>query len=183
MNILDILMLLGLAVGVAIGFVRGLVQQALGLLSIYISLVVGVWSHRLFGSAFKALFPSLTRPSADILGFLAVLIIALNALGLVTRDIEKNSRWVEKVPALFNQTGGVVLGFFTIAFWLGLVGTTLIVVGQTPWIGAEEAHHSFVTLVNNSLMVYVFRYAFRLILYTIYPWIPGGLPGIFTMPL
>jgi len=183
MNILDLVMLLGLVVGVAIGFVRGLVQQAMGLISIYVSMVVGVWAHRFFGNGFKALFPSLTRASADILGFMTILIIMLNVLGFVARDIQKNARWVEKTPALLDQTGGVVLGFITTAFWLGLAGTALVVISQSPWIGAEETYQTFSTLVNDSFMIYVFRYAFRLVLYTVSPWIPGGLPGIFTVPL
>jgi len=183
MNVLDLIMLLGLVAGVAIGFVRGLVQQALGLVSIYISMVVGVWAHRLFGSGFKALFPALSWPAANILGFTTALIIVLNALGFVARDIEKNAGWGKKIPPLVNQTGGLVLGFATTAFWLGLAGTALSVISQAPWLGAQEAHLSFATLVDNSIMVYVFRYAFRLGLYTIYPWIPGGLPEIFATPL
>lgn len=182
MNIIDVAMLLGLIVGVAIGFVRGLVQQALGLLSIYISLVVSVWAYRVFGSAFKALFSSLTRASADILGFITVLIFVLNVLAFLTRDIQKNVRWVEKVPALVNQTGGLALGFITTAFWLGLAGTAFIIVSRAPWIGAEEAHQTFVELVDNSIMIYVFRYAFRLALYAIYPWVLGRLPEIFVTP-
>jgi uncharacterized membrane protein required for colicin V production len=159
MNIIDVAMLLGLIVGVAIGFVRGLFQQALGLLSIYISLVVSVWAYRVFGSAFKALFPSLTRASADILGFITVLIFVLNVLAFLARDIEKNAHWVERIPALVNQTGGLALGFVTTAFWLGLAGTAFIIVSRAPWIGAEEAHQTFVELVDNSIMIYVFRYA------------------------
>jgi uncharacterized membrane protein required for colicin V production len=182
MNILDLIMSLILVVGVAVGFVRGLVQQALGLLSIYISMVVGVWAHRLFGSGFKALFPALSQPAANMLGFTTALIILLNALGLITRDIEKNAAWVKKIPPLLNQTGGLALGFITSTFWLGLAGTALTVISRAPWLGAEEAHQSLVTLVDNSVMVSVFRYAFRLGLYTIYPWIPGELPEIFTIP-
>lgn len=183
MNILDLLMLLGFVVGVAIGFLRGLVQQAMGLLSIYISVVVAVWAHRLFGNLFKALLPSLSRPASNMLGFLTVLLIIINVLGLITRDIEKNARWVKKVPPLLNQTGGLALGFATSAFWLGLAGTALVVISQVPWLGAEEAHDSVVTLLQNSFMVYVFRYAFHLGLYTITPWVPGGLPEILTAPL
>ncbi len=183
MNVLDLIMLLILIVGVTIGFVRGLVQQAMGLLSIYISMVVGVWAHRLFGSGFKALFPALSWPAAYILGFVTALIIVLNALGFVSRDIEKNVSWVKKIPPVVNQTGGLALGFATSVFWLGLVGMALTVISQAPWPGAEEAHQSLVTLVDNSVMIYVFRYAFRLGLYTIYPWIPGGLPEIFAIPL
>jgi uncharacterized membrane protein required for colicin V production len=182
MNILDLIMLLGLILGVAIGFVRGLLQQAMGLLSLYISLIVGVWAHRIFGNGFKALFPNLTRPSADILGFMTVLIIMLNVLGFVTRDILKNTRWEEKVPALLNQTGGLALGFITTSFWLGLAGIAMIIISRAPWIGAEGAHLNFKTMVDNSIMINVFRYAFRLALYTVYPWIPGELPTIFTMP-
>jgi uncharacterized membrane protein required for colicin V production len=183
MNILDLIMLLVLAAGAAIGFVRGLVQQAMGLLAIYISMVVGVWAHRLFGAGFKALFPALSRPAADVLGLTTALIIILNALGFVTRDIEKNAGWVKKIPPLVNQTGGLALGFATSAFWLGVVGTAMVVITQAPWPGAQEAHQALATLVNNSVMVYVFRYAFQLGLYTIYPWLPGGLPEIFTAPL
>ncbi len=183
MIVVDLILSLVLAVGVLIGFVRGLAQQAMGLISIYISMVVGVWAYRLFGSGFKALFPSLTRSAANILGFTTALIIVLNALGLVTRDIEKNARWIKKIPPLVNQTGGLVLGFATSIFWLGLAGTALNVIGHAPWIGAEEFGRTLVTLVNNSVMLTVFHYAFRLGLYTVAPWMPGGLPEIFATPL
>ncbi len=139
MIVVDLILSLALAVGVLIGFVRGLAQQAMGLISIYISMVVGVWAYRLFGSGFKALLPSLTRPAANILGFTTALIIVLNALGLVTRDIEKNARWIKKIPPLVNQTGGLVLGFATSIFWLGLASTALNVIGHAPWIGADNA--------------------------------------------
>ena len=182
MNILDVFMALGLAAGVLIGFVRGMVQQAMGLLSIYLSMVVAVWAHRLFGSGFKSLLPGLTRSSAEILGFVTVLIIFLNVLGFITRDIEKNASWVKKVPPLLDQTGGLVLGFVTSAFWLGLVGTALSVIGHAPWIGAEELGRSLVTLVDHSALATVFRYAFWLSLYTIAPWVPDGLLEIFASP-
>lgn len=182
MNILDVIMLLGLIVGVAIGFVRGLIQQALGLLSIYISVIAGIWAHRLFGNGFKALFPSLSRPAANLLGFMTALIILLNALGFVARDIEKNASWIEKIPPLLNQIGGLMLGFITTAFWLGLGGTALSVIGNAPWVGAEEAGRTLAALVDDSIMAHVFCYALRLGLYTVSPWIPGGLPDILTSP-
>jgi uncharacterized membrane protein required for colicin V production len=182
MNILDLIMLLALIIGVAIGFVRGLLQQALGLLSLYVSLVVGVWAYRIFGNGFKSLFPNLTRASADILGFVTVLIIMLNVLGFVTRDILKNTRWEEKVPALLNQTGGLSLGFITTSFWLGLAGIAMIIISRAPWLGAEGTQQTFKALVDNSVMIFVFRYAFRFALYSVYPWIPGELPSIFTTP-
>jgi len=183
MNILDIVMALGLAVGVLIGFVRGLVQQAIGLISIYISVVVGVWAHRLFGTGFKMFFPALTRASANILGFTTVVIILLNVLSFVTRDIEKNARWIRRIPALINQTGGMLLGFATSVFWLGLISTALNVIGHAPWKGAEEFGRTLVTLVNDSIMASAMHYAFRIGLYPIAPWVPGGLPEIFTIPL
>jgi len=182
MNVLDVIMLLGLVAGVAIGFVRGLVQQAMGLLSIYVSVVVGVWAHNLFGNAFKSVIPSLSLPAAKFLGFLTALIIMLNALALIARDIEKNAEWMEKIPPMLNQVGGLVLGFATATFWLGLLGVALSVIGNAPWVGAEEAGRTLVTLVDQSILAYVFRYTFRLGLYTISPWIPGGLPEILTSP-
>jgi uncharacterized membrane protein required for colicin V production len=183
MNILDVFMALGLIVGVLIGFVRGVVRQAMGLISIYISMVIAVWAHRIFGSAFMALFSGLTEASANILGFVTVLIIFLNVLGFIARDIEKNAKWVEKIPPLLDQTGGLILGFVVSAFWLGLVGTALSVIGHAPWIGAEELGRSLVTLVNHSVMATVFRYAFWLSLYAIAPWVPDGLLQIFVTPL
>ncbi len=182
MNILDLIMLLGLIAGVAIGFVRGLIQQALGLLSIYLSVTVGIWAHRLFGRAYKSLLPALSQPAANFVGFLTALLIVLNALAFLTRDIEKNARWVKKVPALFNQTGGLALGFVTSAFWLGLAGTFLYVVGNAPWVGAEEMGRTLVELADGSILTYVFRVALRLGLYTVAPWIPGGLPDILAAP-
>lgn len=183
MNILDLIMLLGLVIGVLIGFVRGLVQQAMGLITIYISMVVGVWAHRVFGNLFLSLFPALTRGAADILGFTTVVIILLNVLSFVVRDLEKNATWVRKVPALINQSGGLILGFVTTAFWLGLAGTALVIVSQALWVDTEGASQIFLNIVNRSIMVYVFRYAFWFALFTVYPWIPGGLPEVFSQPL
>jgi len=182
MNVLDVIMLLGLVTGVAIGFVRGLVQQAMGLLSIYVSMVVGVWAHNLFGDGFKSVMPALSWPAARFLGFLTALIIVLNALGFVTRDIERNAEWIKKIPPIVNQVGGLTLGFATAAFWLGVLSMALSVIGHAPWVGAEEAGRTLVILVNDSILAYVFRYAFWLGLHTVSPWIPGGLPDILTSP-
>ncbi len=182
MNILDLIMALGLAAGAAIGFVRGLVQQTLGLLSIYISMVVGMWAHRLFGSGFKALIPALSRPAANVLGFMTALLIMLNVLAFIAREIEENAAWVKKIPPLVNQTGGLALGFATAVFWLGLLGTALDIIGRAPWVGAEEMGRTLVTLVENSFMADALRYTFWLGLYTVSPWIPGGLPEMFSAP-
>ena len=183
MNVLDVVMAVGLAVGVLVGFVRGMVQQAMGLVAIYLSVVVGVWAHRLFGLGLKALLPALTPASANILGFMTVVVILLIILDFVIRDIEKNARWMAKIPPVLNQTGGLLLGFATAVFWLGLVSTALNVVGHAPWKGAEEFGRTLVRLVNGSFMTAAMHYAFRLGLYTITPWIPGELPEIFTTPL
>ena len=182
MNVLDVIMLLGLVTGVAIGFVRGLVQQTMGLLSIYVSMVVGVWAHNLFGNAFKSVMPALSWPAARFLGFLTALIIVLNALGFVARDIERNAEWIEKIPPIVNQVGGLTLGFATAAFWLGVLSMALSIIGHAPWVGAEEAGRTLVILVDDSILAYVFRYAFWLGLHTVSPWIPGGLPDILTSP-
>ena len=140
LNTLDLLLLVILFVGALVGAVRGMVPQLFSLASIWLSLVVTLWTYKLFSiHILQGL--GLPPTGSDTLSFLLLFVIFFNAIRLVIkllstppeeRKLKKQSKEDPLAEAAksasqrfiigpLNLIGGVVLGVILVALWMAII--------------------------------------------------------------
>ena len=183
LNPFDILIGFCLIVGVIWGFTHGLVRMALSLVVLYLAVVlamsfyvtVGKWIVYLSGGG-------MIQGAAELTAFLFILIVTtlvVNfALGRAFKDTE--------LPAIrqIDQLGGLVLGFFLAAIWIGVMLAALTFVLNTPGVGSDAFRANMLGYMRNSLLVPIFEDVWPVMMATLKPWLPRGeLPPIFSFRL
>lgn len=193
MTLFDFLIVFALFVGTAIGFIRGMVQQVLGLLYIYASIVLAVLLYKPIGSAFGFISGGeLSAVAMHSLGFVTVLLLAVTSFGFMAREWHKRLEY--PVIARINNLGGLVFGFATACVWISLGIALLSFVARTPWGSAAGPGFAFTDVppwegvrlfvarqLRASSLVAVFVELLPYIFVTLQPLSPEGLPDILTV--
>lgn len=168
----DVLFLLGMVGGAALGFYRGIVRSALGTLVIYIATVISTIGYR---SLSRMLVGATGQggQAADALAFIVLAVVLTILFTLIGRDliahIDTNRMGV------WSNIGGMFFGFINAAVWCAVL---LIIIrsatGGAEWIGYYGGiQRFFVSQTQNSWMAYVFRPFMRFLLAIIKPWLFG----------
>jgi len=176
-TLFDILILLALFAGAALGFFRGFFRQAAATLVIYLSLVMATLSYRGLSRLLRA-WTGQSSLATDVLAFFLVLAIMLVLLTLISHDllghmdIERMGIWV--------NLGGMIFGVLNAAIICAVV---LIVIrsstGGAGWPGYAGAQDFLRRQVARSWMAYVLRPFMHLLLNVIEPWLFGhNLPPL-----
>lgn len=178
----DVLFLLGMIGGAALGFYRGLFRSAVGTLVIYASTVVSTVSYRglsrmITGATGQA---SAAADVAAFIGLLGILVILFTLIGrdlIASIDSERMGIWV--------NIGGMLFGFVNAAVVCAVV---LIVirsaVGGPEWFGYKGVQSFFRSQTYDSWMAFVFRPFMRFLLAIIRPWLFGhDLPPLLVNAL
>lgn len=176
-TLFDILILMGLFAGAAIGFFRGLFRQAAATLVIYLSLVVATLAYR----GLSRLLMDLTQqPSqaTDVLAFFLILIIMLVLLTLISRDLLAHIE-IERMGIWVSITG-MVFGVLNAAIICAVV---LIVIrsatGGEDWPGYGGLQAFLRRQALRSWMAYVLRPFMLVLLDLVEPWLFGhSLPPL-----
>jgi len=176
MNLFDILILLGIATGGIIGFIRGFLHQVVGIVSLYLSLILAVYLHRPLAQLLRFLFPNFSREANQSVGFLFILIIMLNVFSYIGKEIREAGGW--SVGATLQYLGGMVLGFILACFWISLAVTFLSLVTRYSWLRWDSFRQIIRHGLRSSALVGVFQNLFPVIMHTLLPWIPDRLMEI-----
>ncbi len=195
MTLFDVLIVLALAGGTAIGFIRGMVQQILGLVYIYISIALAILLYQPIGSVFGFISGGALSPSAmHSLGFVTVLLLAVTTFGFMGREWHKSLE--HPIIARVNNLGGLIFGFITACVWISLAITLLSFAAQTPWSSPTRSGFTLAEAppweglrlfvanqLTSSPLVAVFADLLPYIFATLRPLSPGGLPDILKVEL
>ena len=131
MNLMDVLLLIGVAAGVAVGLFQGLLSQLITLVVLYLSAVLATAYHTNVADWILSLV-STSGQSAQALAFVLILFVTFALLMLVTRDYRK-----AKLPLLkhLDQVGGMAVGFVTtcVAISLLIAVAHFVVAQPTSW--------------------------------------------------
>jgi uncharacterized membrane protein required for colicin V production len=176
-TLLDILILLALFGGAALGFFRGLFRQAATTLALYISLVMATLAYR----GLSRLLMDLTRQSSqatDVLAFFLVMVLVLILLLLIAQDLLSNLD-IDRMSIWVN-IGGMAFGVLNAAIVCAVVLIVLrSVAGGPDWPGYATIQAFLWRQVTRSWMAYVLRPFMRLLLNIVEPWLFGhGLPPL-----
>jgi uncharacterized membrane protein required for colicin V production len=177
MNLLDMLLVASLIVGGAVGLFQGLIKQAIGLGSLYFALVIATISYRLTGGWLSATF-GYDRASSDTLSFMVILAFLFIGLLLAILDLTKNSKWTP--PGVIDQLGGMALGFLSTSIWVAIALSLLSSTLGVSWYTYDSIRQALLHQFQTSALMPAFSYLLPTLLITVRPFLPGGLPPLFT---
>lgn len=179
-NWLDFILIFMLLVGMAIGYAQGLIRQFIGLAAVYIALVIAtqffVPLTRFLGSA--TLNPPNTLTNA--LSFFAIVLVVIVVLNLLGQDAYRQLRF--KLPALIDHLGGLLLGVGSMWIILTVSISVLQFASNTQaWTNAEGYRLILINGLTNSRIAEVTTTTLPMIVGSIRPWLPAGMPAIFDL--
>lgn len=179
-NPFDVIIALALVAGLVLGIVRGLVRMALSLLVLYVAAVLALTLHVPFGNYIRFLF-GLPRQLSLGAAFLIILILASALINFILRRTYKET----ELPGVrhLDQLGGLIVGFFVTSVWIGLA---ILVLGffLSASIASGQTPSAVVSYFQRSAMVDMFYRFIPVVLATLRPWMPKGLPPeLFTTRL
>jgi uncharacterized membrane protein required for colicin V production len=185
MNILDACIIFAVGLIVIVGFFAGFGRVAVALVSIYAATIISATSYEGFGRRIRGVIEGLDQPTAELLGFLIVLIamaaIFYYAIGAASRQVEQRRGRL----AIFDNIGGLALaivgGLLTIALTLSVTVILLGAFNRSTVAGAQNLG-PFGRQIESSELVPLFLKLQPAITYTMRPWFPGGLPPILDEP-
>jgi uncharacterized membrane protein required for colicin V production len=167
----DVLFLLGMIGGAAMGFYRGLFRSAIGTIVIYVSTVVSTIGYRSLGRLFSGATGQ-GASASDVLAFVILMAVLNILLRLMTKELtagidhERMGIWV--------NLSGMVFGFVNAAVWCAVLLMIMrSATGGDPWLGYQGVQKFFQEQTHNSWMAYVFRPFMRFLLAIIKPWLFG----------
>ena len=181
LNPFDVLIVLALLAGVALGFVRGLVRMALSLLVLYLAAVAAMTLYVPLGQWLRYV-ARLPMSISQGLSFLFILALVSFAINFILRRTYKDT----ELPGVrhLDQLGGMVIGFFLSVVWIGF--SLLIIaffLGASLGQGAD-LQQVMVGYFRQSSLIPIFYRILPVTLATLRPWMPKGLPpDIFTFRL
>lgn len=193
--VVDIVILLAIVGGSLNGLRVGALRQLGNLLIFYMSLILTTRFYRLLLPTAKRLLVG--APSAImegvLFGIILILIFALLGLLLLGVALKRNPergkkrvnwRRLEKLPGqslagTMNHLLGLVLGFVTISLWIG-IGLILyrFVIGSS-WLDWEKYRVTLQADYAKSVLLDVFNNFLPVVVGTLEPWFPNGLPSLF----
>jgi uncharacterized membrane protein required for colicin V production len=174
LNPFDVFIIVGMLIGAAIGFVRGLVRMALSVAVLYITTVLGVLVYRPMG---KWINNGFGVPLTASLSFSFVLIVILGfiIISAMLRRVYKDT----ELPGIrrIDQLGGLIVGFFVGCLWIGLAVLVLnfLLTATMAQTGAA-ASRNMLYYFRQSALIPVFYDFLQIALVTLKPWIPKGVP-------
>ena len=140
LNTLDLLLLVILLIGMLIGLMRGTIPQLISAVSIWLALVVTLWTYNIF--SFRILQGlGLDEISSDTLAFLILLFVFFQAIRLVVKylstppEAKRRKKKSQDDPLAvaaksaserfiigpLNMLGGMVMGIFLTTLWLAVI--------------------------------------------------------------
>jgi len=173
LNPFDILIAFALLGGAALGFVRGLIRMALSLLILYVAAILAMTFYAKLGNMLSLMF-GLPLTVGQGLAFLLILIVATMALNFVLHRTYRDT----ELPGLrqVDQLGGMVIGFFLSAIWIGFGILIIAFVLGTPVTGEDSFRLSLIANFQGSKLIPIFYTFLPVALATLKPWMPKGLP-------
>ncbi len=179
-NWLDIVLIILLLSGMAIGFAQGLVRQLIGLVAMYIGLVLATQFFRplsqLAGDAINTPPNTLTNASA----FFVILFLTMLVINYFGQDAYKATK-ITIIPFV-DQLIGMVLGVASMWIILSVaVNVLTFAVNTQTWGNAETARDLMRDGLEQSRLAEIASSTLPAIVATIRPWLPGGLPAIFDL--
>jgi hypothetical protein len=107
LNTLDLLLIFVLFIGGLIGMLRGLFPQLISAASIWLSLLISLWTYRLLSENIFLESEIFNRITSDAMAFMIMFVVSYNAIRFLIRFLTKPPEEKKKKPRRKGQVGPV----------------------------------------------------------------------------
>jgi uncharacterized membrane protein required for colicin V production len=173
LNPFDVFIIIGVLLGAAVGFVRGLVRMALSVAVLYVTTVLGVLLYRPMGEWINNGFGVPLTTSLS-LSFVLIVILGFVIISAMLRRVYKET----ELPGIrrIDQLGGLIIGFFVGCLWIGLGVLVLNFLLTATAAQTTAAPRNVFLYFRQSALIPIFYDFLRIALVTLKPWMPKGIP-------
>jgi uncharacterized membrane protein required for colicin V production len=179
-NWVDAVLLILAAVSLVVGYIQGLLRQVISLAALYIAIILGAQYYAPLGAWMRAITfqPQQSRIS-NMIAFFAIVMLVYTVLTFLAQDAYERTRL--KIFPLLDQFGGSILGLATLVIVAILALAVLQFSIVEPWPGIEAVHDQIANGLGSSSLVLLLETNKDMLLNTLRPWLPAGLPSIFNL--
>ncbi|MDE3091233.1 MAG: CvpA family protein, partial [Chloroflexota bacterium] len=181
LNWLDFLIFFLIIAGMAIGYAQGLLRQVIGLAALYIGAVLGAQYFSVIGDWIR-MFSFQSASSSRFLNafsFFVILILVSSIINWLAYDAYRSTKL--RIFPLVDQLGGTVVGLATAMIALSLVLPVLAFATNEPWPWSESTRLFVIGGLQSSRLIVIFDEFKPLLLNALAPWLPAGLPALFSL--
>jgi uncharacterized membrane protein required for colicin V production len=180
-NWIDFVLIGLLLLGLALGYAQGFIRQLVGLAGIYIALVIATQ----FFVPLTLMFSSLTKTPpttlSNMVAFFSLLFVTMFVINLLGKDAYRSTKI--KILPFADHLLGMILG--VVSMWI-LVAVAVNVlafsVNTANWGGTAEGYRLILENgVSTSQIYQVTGSTLPMIVATIRVWFPGPFPAIFEL--
>ncbi len=176
---LDIVLCVGIIIGLVVGYEQGLLRQTIGLAVLYVGTILGAQYFSVVAGAIRYVFGSAPSRFVNAIGFFTVLLAVSAAISWLVYDAYHVTRL--KWFPLLDRIGGSLLGFLTAVIIVSLLLPVVTFAAGETWPWGEETRFLIVSGMQSSRLVPVFELFKPGLLDVLGLWLPGGLPSIFNL--
>jgi len=173
LNPFDVLIVLAMVGGVALGFMRGLVRMVLSLAVLYVAAVLALTLYETVGRWIGYMF-GMPRTANLALAFILILVLVSVLLNFILRRTYKDT----ELPGIrqIDQLGGLVVGFFVTSIYVGLAILVVAYVLNALAGDVTGFQQNAVFYFNNSNLIPIFYTFLPIAIASLRPWMPEGTP-------
>jgi membrane protein required for colicin V production len=177
-NLLDSVILLALLAGFAMGWYRGILRQLLGLAAFYVALVLGAQYHRTVAGWVMGIAPMANWVVVDAIAFIILFVLVLLLFNWVGYQVYTDTRI--HFLRLLDGLIGSAFGAFTMMLEI-IIGLSLLrFMVSVTWPGYDAMRQTLQTAMTGSFLEPIFLTAAPALYVLVRPWLPAGLPAIFS---
>ena len=179
-NWLDVVLLILAASSLVVGYAQGLLRQVISLAALYIAVILGAQYYAPFAAWLRAItFQSHSDRISNMVAFFIIVLLVYTLLTFLAQDAYRSTRL--KIFPLIDQFGGSILSLATLLIMavLSLAVLKFSIVEQ--WPGIEAFHDQIANGLGSSTLVLLLETNKDMLLDTLRPWLPAGLPSIFNL--
>lgn len=179
-NWLDFVLIMLLLIGMATGYAQGMLRQVIGLAALYVGAVVATQYFQVVSRTATGVLRTTPDQLTNAVAFFVILLVVVAVINFLAFDAYRVTRL--HIFPLLDHMGGMVIGLVSMWIIISLVVNVLMfATGASSWADIENARLVLRNGLVTSVMVPVSGSTLPLIISSIRPWLPGGMPAIFDL--
>lgn len=177
-NWFDFVIIVCLLAGMAIGYSQGLIRQMIGFAVLYVALVLATQFFRVLSQTVAGLLQVAPNTLFNMVAFFTLFLLASGVINFFAQDAYKSTR-IRLAPFL-DHTTGMVLGVLSMWLFLSVsVSVMVFATGTQTWLQGEGFRQVLGNGLDNSRLAKLTESTLPIVIMTIQPWLPNGLPALF----
>jgi uncharacterized membrane protein required for colicin V production len=179
MSWMDIFLMLVVMGGLVFGWVQGLWRQGMTLAAFLAAIVLATYLQVFVTAWFGFISPQTPLVIRQTVAFLLLVGIIATVLDIVGRRLFPETRLA--FLGVFDRLLGILVGFLTVCVQVSIAVLVFKFLARVSWPMGESLRLALVAGVDSSALVPVFYQVLVLLVSTVGPLLPEGIPRFLTI--